>query len=92
MMWGLMTLCPPIAGMLFLLPHWWRIEKTGINRLKTFALILLQVWPQYRVLRILYLGLWRKDNKAWREERGTMDKDISSIGRELYSTLSIGKI
>ena len=53
---GLTMLGPMILSILFTIPHWWRIEATKSNRLKTFPLLLLLFWPQYRALRILYLS------------------------------------
>ena len=77
---GLTMLGPMILSILFTIPHWWRIEATTSNRLKTFPLLLLLFWPQYRALRILYLGLWAK-SKLWREEKFTINKDVSSVGK-----------
>jgi hypothetical protein len=79
--------------MLFLLPHWWQIEKTGCNRLKTFPLMVAQVWPQYRVANILYLGLWKKD-QTWKDEQNKLDKDISSLGtinKTLFAFVTQGR-
>ena len=68
---GILVLVWPILSFLFVTFHWWRAEDKragGNGRLKTFPLLILQVWPQYRTCRLLYLGLWKKDAK-WRQEK-----------------------
>ena len=73
------TLIPLISAAISLIPHWWKFEKNTFQRLCTFPLLLLLVWPQYRMVKLLYLG-WKK-NRNWMNQKITMDRNISHIGR-----------
>ena len=86
---GILVLSPLILSFLFTLSHWWKLEGNWKNRLMSLPFLLLQCWPQYRMARILYLGLWKKDKK-WRSEKETMDRNVGSVGRYLITyTISI---
>ena len=50
-----------------------------MNRLITLPLVICQVWPQYRILRILYFGLIKKSNQ-WKKENEHLKKDVSCLG------------
>ena len=76
---GTVILIPVLISTLFTLPHWWRIEGNWRQRLKTFPLVLIQFWSQYRVLRVLVKGLWYQTS-SWRREKMTFDKDIGALG------------
>ena len=76
--WGLATLIPVMLQTLFLIPHWWRIESTKKRRILTFPIVILQLWPQIRVARLLYLG-WKK-HKNWANENSLYQKNVSGIG------------
>ena len=73
------TIIPLISSTLSLIPHWWKLEKNALQRLCTLPLLLLLVWPQYRMAKLLYLG-WKK-NENWMNQKNTMDRNISHIGR-----------
>ena len=51
---GKLMILPLILSTLFILPHWLKREKTLKGRLLTFPLVLLQLYPQYRSLRVLW--------------------------------------
>ena len=53
-------------------------REGGSGRLKTLPLLLCQVWPQYRMIRILYLGLVRK-SPQWRREQKVMLENVSGV-------------
>ena len=74
-----MMLCPILLSTLCLIPHWWRTEANWSHRLATFPYLILQLWPQYRMIRILILGLWKNDPQ-WRREKLDIEKNASSIG------------
>ena len=76
---GIAVLCPVLLSILSLVPHWWRKENTLKKRLLTAPFMLLNFWPQYRNIRILYYGLWKQD-KRWRIENEHCHRDISSNG------------
>ena len=71
---------PVILSMLFLLPHWWRTENTASRRLKTLPLLMLQLWPQYRVVRIL-IALW-KDQEKYQKKKNLYYRDICCLGNK----------
>ena len=73
------TVIPLISSTISLIPHWWKLEKNTFQRLYTLPLLLLLVWPQYRMAKLLYLG-WKK-NENWMNQKNTMDRNISHIGR-----------
>ena len=75
-------LMPVLLAMLFILPHWWNNEKktTSCNKIFTFALVLLQFYPQWKMLNVLYIGLWKKDAK-WKEEKERFQENIGSLGK-----------
>ena len=73
---------PVLLAMLFILPHWWNNEKktTRCNKIFTFALVLLQFYPQWKMLNVLYMGLWKKDVK-WKEEKEKLQRNVGSLGK-----------
>ena len=78
--YGYAMLAPILLMTFFSLRQWWRLEKSWKqnNRLWTLPLVLLQVFPQYRALRILFLGLRKK--ASWRAERDVYYRDLTSLG------------
>ena len=76
--YGYAMLAPILLMTIFSLRQWWRLEKIG-NRLRTLPLVFMQCFPQYRALRILYLGLWKKAGE-WREELDIYNRDLASLG------------
>ena len=77
---GILALSPVFFSFLFTLSHWWKLEENWKKRLMSLPFLLLQCWPQYRMARILYLGLWKKD-KMWRSEKETIERNVCSLGR-----------
>ena len=69
--YGYAMLVPILIMTIFTLQKWWRLEKET-NRLSTFFIELFQVYPQYRALRILYLGIRKK--ASWRKEKNVYEK------------------
>ena len=81
--YGYAMLAPILMMTFFSLRQWWRLEKSW-NRLWTLPLVLLQCFPQYRALRILYLGLRKK--ASWRLEKDIYDRDLTSLGMYVFAT------
>ena len=77
---GLVILAPVILSFLFLIPQWLKIEDTKQKRLKTLPLLFLQIWPQYRVVKLLYYGF--KRNPEYANKKAIYDKDLNSIGEK----------
>ena len=75
-------LMPVLLAMLSIVPHWWNNEKktTSCNKIFTCALVLLQFYPQWKMLNVLYMGLWKKDAK-WKEEKERLQRNIGSLGK-----------
>ena len=76
--YGYAMLVPILIMTIFTLQKWWKLEKEP-NRLSTFYIAILQLYPQYRALRILYLGIRKK--ASWRKEKNVYEKDLSSLGK-----------
>ena len=79
--YGYAMLVPILIMTIFTLQKWWRLEKET-NRLSTFFIAILQLYPQYRALRILYLGIRKK--ASWRKEKHVYEEDLSSLGKKFY--------
>ena len=81
----------PTLSFLFATYHWWQLEKPN-NRLKTLPFLLLQVWPQFRVMRLIYAGYIKKDSKWVEEQTETqetilcMEPFIESVPQVLWLT------
>ena len=76
--YGYAMLVPILVTTIFTLQKWWKLEKEP-NRLSTFYIAILQLYPQYRALRILYLGIRKK--ASWRKEKNVYEEDLSSLGK-----------
>ena len=80
--YGGITLTFPLLSFVFTTHHWWQMENPkkegGSGRIKTLPLLLSQVWPQYRMIRILYLGLVKK-SPQWRREQKVMLENVSGL-------------
>ena len=78
---GMLVFSPVVLNIMFSLYHWWQIEKNWL----TLPLVLLQLWPQYRVAKILYLGLWKRDHR-WKEKHEAFERNVSSLGELIENT------
>ena len=76
--WSMLT--PVILSFLFMIVHWLRMESTLKKRLISLPFLILQIWPQVQVCKILKMGLYDK-NQQWRKRKETMDRDVSSVGK-----------
>ena len=79
---GIAMLMPVLLAMLFILPHWWENEKktSNFNKTMTLVLVLLQFYPQWKMLQVLYWGLWKKDLK-WKEAKENLQRNVGSLGK-----------
>ena len=71
---------PILLSTIFLIPQWLKQEQPKKRILKTLPLLLLQLYPQFKFLEILYLGLWKKDSK-WRSKKEELQKSVTYIGK-----------
>ena len=53
--YGSVMLIPIILVTLFTIPHWLRRENSILKRLLTFPILIGQLWPQWQVVKILWL-------------------------------------
>ena len=82
---ALAILAPILLSTIFMIPQWLRQEKSKKRILKTLPLLLFQVYPQFKMLEILYLGLWKKDSK-WRLKKEEHQKSVAYIGKSKDNT------
>ena len=77
-------LVPVLLAMCFILPHWWNNENNTslLNKICTLILVLFQFYPQWKMLQVLYLGLWKKDVK-WKEAKENHQRNLGSLGKAL---------
>ena len=81
--YGLMTLLPILISFTLTAIHWYQTEKKSKTLTLTLPLLLLQIWPQYRAGRILWL--YMKSNRKWRKEKEHMDMQLASLGEFVLS-------
>ena len=75
---------PLLLSFVLLTPHWYQTEETSKNRWMTLPLLLLQVWPQYRILKLLILLFQdREDQKKYHEKKAEHDKNITCLGKSI---------
>ena len=75
-------LAPVLASFFFMIVHWLRIESTLKKRLKSLPFLILQVWPQVQVFKIIKMGLHDK-NPQWRQRKDAMEREVSSVRKNL---------
>ena len=80
---GKMMIIPLILSTLFILPHWLKCEENFKRRLITFPLVLLQLYPQYRSMRVLWWAFFRKNVSHCLKEKHHNDCSISYVGKFL---------
>ena len=52
---------PLILSTFLLVPQWWKNERAKKHKFFTASLLLLQIWRQYRALRIPWLKYTKKN-------------------------------
>ena len=77
--YGSVMLIPIILVTLFTIPHWFRREKSMLKRVLTFPMLIGQLWPQWQVVKILWLMI--KKSSTWKNEKEKLEKEVSSLGK-----------
>ena len=77
---GFMMTIPLILSTILLIPHWWKNEGTRKQKVLTVLLLLLQCWPQYRAMRILWLKYIKKNMPLSVKEFRVIKGTIGNIG------------
>ena len=88
---GTVTMLPMVVSFFFMLPHWWNTEKTAKRRYFTFPLVLLQIWPQFRVIQLLLL-LWKQSYEEYAVKKEHHFRTLSSLGKQKRSRSNGGSI
>ena len=79
--YGSLTLVPLLMSTIGMTIQWFKIEtKEKRNKLKTLPLLIFQIYPQWRALRVLYYAKIKKDPR-WRAMREEFDDGISHLGK-----------
>ena len=76
---GLMTLLPILLSFLLTAIHWHYTEKNLKSKLLTLPLLLAQIWPQYRIGRVIYL--YMKEDRRWINEKKHVERQLTSLGK-----------
>ena len=77
-------LTPPIISWLFVAYQWFKYEVGRKQKLMTLPFLLLQVYPQWRALRVLYCGRW-KLRRGWQIMKEEWETEICNLGKSLNS-------
>ena len=80
---GKIMTIPLILSTIFILPHWLKFEKSFKNRLMTLPLVLLQLYPQYRSMRVIYWAFIKKNTSQCLKEKHDNDCSLSYVGKLL---------
>ena len=80
---GKIMTIPLILSTIFILPHWLKFEKSFKNRLMTLPLVLLQLYPQYRSMRVICWAFIKKNTSQCLKEKHDNDCSLSYVGKLL---------
>ena len=78
---GKIMIIPLILNTLFIMPHWLNCEKTFERRVVTFPLVLFQLYPQYRSMRIIWLAFVKKNVTKCLKEKLLHESSTSNVGK-----------
>ena len=79
---GACSLVPLSISWLMIARHWFKTESKENGRmLKTLPLLFLQVYPQWRALRVLYHA--KMKDPRWQKMKEEFDSGISHLGKLL---------
>ena len=81
-------LIPPIISWLFVAYQWFRNEVGTKRKTMTLPFLLLQVYPQWRALRVLYYGKWKKQ-RGWQRMKDEWETEICSLGESPYENENV---
>ena len=77
--YGAAMLTPPFISWLFVVRQWYKTEVGTARKLKTLPLLLLQLYPQWRALKVLYHAKWKRSND-WPRMKHQWETEISNLG------------
>ena len=79
---GIAMLAPVLLSWIFVAKQWYQKEKGLRQKLSTLPFLILQFYPQYRALRVLYHAKLRKSwrTSGWQKMRDEWEMEISHLG------------
>ena len=86
---GIAMLCPILFSMIFIFYQWYRTEykstKSKIYKILTCIMVMVQFYPQFKTLEIIWYGYWRRDPVFnWKEEKAKLMLNIGSLGKYYF--------
>ena len=82
---GIAMLCPIFLSMSFILYQWYQTEyrstKSKIYKILTCVMVIVQFYPQFKTLEIIWHGyLWRDPEFNWKNEKTKLMMNIGFLG------------
>ena len=78
---GALTLIPLMMSFIGMAIKWYKIETMeGRNKLKMLPLLIFQLYPQWRALRVIYYARIKKDPR-WKTMKEEYETGISHLGK-----------
>ena len=78
---GCMMIFFMVLSFAFMLPQYFRVEKTLRQKLHALPFLLTSTWPQYRAMRLLWWSFFEVNDEKCRLEKLELEQEISNIGR-----------
>ena len=75
-----------VLSFAFMIPQYFRVEKTQRQKLHALPFLLTSTWPQYRAMRLLWWSFIDVNEEKCRLEKLELDQEISNIGRRVPKT------
>ena len=82
--WGISLTIPILLTFCFTTIHWWKMESKE-GKCWTWVLVLLQLWPQYRAIRLIYTLVW-KGERADNVHANNRENKMTRYDICLYAT------
>ena len=81
--YAIAILTPVLLSWIFVAKQWYRNEKGVRQKLLTLPFLILQCYPQYRAMRVLYHAKWRK-TYGWQRMKDAWEMEISHLGDDVF--------
>ena len=85
-MFGLSLIAPIFLNCSVTWFSWWKMEKLQVKKW-TWILVILQIWPQYRAMRVIFLFL--KGNPKAINKKADIDRDLGGLEPFLESVPTV---
>ena len=77
---GSVMLIPLLLSWVLVTRQWYKMEHGMKQKLITLPLLILQVYPQWRALQVLYYAMWKK-HRGWQKMKEEWETGITHIGK-----------